>query len=126
MEDLLKQIVAFFILLAVASQTFSKAFIVFDYLGNTQTYEKKCENKDKPQMHCKGKCQMMKKLQQEEKKDEQNPDRKGDQKNEFVISLVYSLPCSPAFNSKQVSNFFARNCGKEIKIPRSVFRPPIC
>lgn len=36
-------------------------------------------------MHCNGKCQMMKKLKQEENKDSQNPDRK----NEVKTDLLY-------------------------------------
>lgn len=37
-------------------------------------------------MHCNGKCQMMKKLQQEEKKDQENPERKAENKNEIILS----------------------------------------
>lgn len=77
-------------------------------------------------MHCNGKCQMMKKLKEEEKKDEQAPDRKAENKNELVLSSksfypvlnfgiqllkIYSLSIHPA---------------KAVKMPRSFFHPPSC
>lgn len=83
---MLKQITALILLLAFGFQTFSKAFIVVDYYTNTSLFAKNCENKDRPQLQCKGKCQMLKKLKQEEKKEEQNPDRKGEHKNEIPLS----------------------------------------
>lgn len=57
-----------------------------DYFTNAAKYAKNCENKAKPEMHCNGKCQMMKKLQQEEKKDRENPGRKAENKSEVVLS----------------------------------------
>lgn len=66
------------ILLAVLAQTFSKSFIVAGYYANTQAYAKNCENKAKPQMHCNGKCQMMKKIKAEEKKGQEGSERKTD------------------------------------------------
>ena len=82
----LNQIVTFCIMAMLFAQTFSKNFIVIDYYANTSTYEKDCVNKNKPWMHCNGQCQMMKKMRQEENKDQQNPERKADNKNETVLS----------------------------------------
>jgi hypothetical protein len=79
------KIVAFFLLITFFAQTFSKGLIVANYYTNTQAYVKNCINKARPQMHCNGKCQMMKKLKQEENKDSQNPDRK----NEVKIDLLF-------------------------------------
>ena len=57
-----------------------------DYYTNTSKYAKNCVNKAKPKMNCNGKCQMMKKLEQEEKKDQENPERKAENKNETLLS----------------------------------------
>jgi hypothetical protein len=78
--SLYKSTAAALILLAVLAQTFSKSFIVAGYYANTQAYAKNCENKAKPQMHCNGKCQMMKKIQAEEKKKQDGSERKTDYK----------------------------------------------
>ncbi len=56
-------------LAAFAAQTFSMCLIVPDYYSNKTAFVKKCENKARPQLLCKGKCQMLKKLKEEEKKD---------------------------------------------------------
>lgn len=45
-----------------------------------------CEYKNKPQLHCNGKCQLRKKLKQEDNKEQQSPDRKADTKFEIVCS----------------------------------------
>lgn len=65
-----KQLTVLFIMLAFLMQTFNKIFIVTEYYTNTASFAKNCENKSKPQLHCNGKCQMMKKLKQEENKDQ--------------------------------------------------------
>jgi hypothetical protein len=85
--SLYKTIAAALILLAVLAQTFSKSFIVTGYYANTQAYAKNCENKAKPQMHCNGKCQMMKKIQAEEKKNQDGSERKTDNKIDIQFFL---------------------------------------
>ena len=77
------KLIAILLVVAFFAQTFSKGLIVANYFTNTQAYAKNCINKAKPKMHCNGKCQMMKKLKQEENKDSQNPDRK----NEIKIDV---------------------------------------
>lgn len=125
-EYLLKQITTLALLLVFAVQTFSKAFIVFDYFTNTKAYAKNCENKARPKMHCNGKCQMMKKLKQEEKKEEQNPERKAEKKNEITFSSKIFFPTLKFNVSAQKIYSPSMPSGKAIKMPRSLLRPPIC
>jgi hypothetical protein len=67
------------------AQTFSRFFIVVDYQLNKDYIAKNlCINKDKPKMQCNGKCHMMKKLAQEEKKDQENPERRSENKFEAI------------------------------------------
>ena len=81
-----KQLTAALLLLAFTTSSFCKTAIVVGYYTNTAAFAKNCINKARPKMHCNGKCQMMKKLAQEEKKDQGNTERKPENKNE-VISL---------------------------------------
>lgn len=113
-------------LVAFALQTFNRAIIEFDYITNTKSYAANCENKARPKMHCNGKCQMMKKLKQEEKKDEQNPERKAENKNEIILSSKSFYPTLKFSVSELKVNFPLMASGKEIKMPRSLLRPPIC
>jgi hypothetical protein len=86
---LTKQVIASFFLWAFAMQTFNTSFVVYDYYANTSAYAKNCENKAKPQMHCLGKCQMMKKMQQKENKDQENSDRKSVAKQTILSSKSF-------------------------------------
>ncbi len=81
---MLKQFTTMFLMVAFAVQTFNRAVIVFNYYSNTAAFAKNCENKTKPMLHCNGRCQMLKKLKQEENKDKQNPERRNDNKNEVL------------------------------------------
>lgn len=121
-----KQLISLVFLAAFATQTFQKSFIVFDYFTNTGKYAKNCENKIMPAMHCNGKCQMVKKLKQEDKKDEQNPERKAENKNEFVKSSELFYPASGFSPSDLQIKFPSISFSKAVKMPRSLLRPPIC
>lgn len=80
--SVLKHITAILFLVAFIGQTFNKPFIVVDYYANNDAYQQACINKAKPKMNCKGKCQMMKKLQEEEKKEQEIPHARPDTKTE--------------------------------------------
>lgn len=113
----------FILLLAFVAQTFSKSFIVAGYYVNTAAYAKNCENKAKPKMNCNGKCQVMKKLQQEDNKDKQNPDRKTDNKEEVLSSRSFftTLHCSiPAVQTL----YPLLDLSKVAHMPRTIFHPP--
>lgn len=108
-------------------QTFSKNLIEADYyFFSTSSYAKNCENKAKPQMHCNGKCQMMKKIKQEEKKNAQSPEQNKQSKNEIPLSSRSYFPVITFSNIQETDHFYtALQISKEIKMPRSVFHPPI-
>lgn len=120
-----KIITALVFLVTFTCQTFYKAFIVFDYAANTAAYAKNCVNKSRPKMHCNGKCQMMKKLKEQEKKDAQNPDRKAENKNENILSSKsFFINELATFIPQQEKEFPRLPVAKEIKIARSIFHPP--
>lgn len=67
----------------VFTQTFSKWMVVFEYNFNKDFIAQKlCVNKAKPQLHCKGKCQMMKRLAEEEKQNSSDTTN-----NTFKVSI---------------------------------------
>jgi hypothetical protein len=80
----MRQLSIILLLAAFLMQCFSKTFIVADYYVNTSSFAQNCENKARPMMHCNGKCQMMKKLKEEENREKQNAERKGDGKTEII------------------------------------------
>ncbi|NCI45669.1 hypothetical protein [Sediminibacterium soli] len=63
--------VTLLLLVALAWQSLNKSVIVGEYYASV--FEKNCENKSKPLLKCHGRCQMMKRLQAAEKKEQQAP-----------------------------------------------------
>ena len=56
------------LMMMLLAQTFSKWLVVFEYNLNMDFIAQNlCVNKAKPKLHCNGKCQMMKRLAEEEK-----------------------------------------------------------
>ncbi|HZW66162.1 MAG TPA: hypothetical protein VFF23_10765 [Hanamia sp.] len=59
-----------FLLTTIFIQTFSTYFIKAEfYLNQTYIAETLCVNRDKPMMHCNGKCYLSKKITEQQKKD---------------------------------------------------------
>lgn len=110
-------------MIAFFAQTFSKGLIVANYYTNTQAYAKNCINKAKPKMHCNGKCQMMKKLKQEENKDSQNPDRKNEVKTDLLFFNQIKSPFAfqILFNK---TKFNLVQCKLTQDISAEFFHPP--
>lgn len=111
-------------LFAFAMQTFSKAVIVVDFYANQDFIAKNlCENKAKPQLNCCGKCQLKKKLNQEEKSDQQNPERKGENKNEVLSSKFYT-PQVSAFYASVTTTYSILQIPSITDRASNIFRPP--
>ena len=85
----MRKIVAILIFFSLLFQSFSRILIIADYYANTIAYARDCINKALPMMHCNGKCQMMKKIQQEEKKDRENTERRENLKNLTLSSKSF-------------------------------------
>lgn len=121
---LFKRIMALFFLMTFTMQTFSKTIMMIGYRVNQQAYAKNCVNKFRPKMHCNGHCQLMKQIAEEEKKNQQYPERKLEFKNEITLSsksffpeLIFITPVNPFI-------YYNTTIGAEIKRPRSIFHPP--
>ena len=94
----MKKILAFILILAVMSQLLNKllTYAAFklqeDYIASVL-----CENKDKPEMHCNGHCQLTKKLQEDEKEDGRSaiPRFSEDQNINIFFSATVIWPMAP-------------------------------
>ena len=123
MKCIIKQLTAALLILAFTASTFCRTVIVLDYYANTTAYAKACINTARLAMHCNGKCQMMKKLDQEEKNDQDNLERKSENKNEiqpansfFTVNFFHSLATPVAF--ARIPSL------KPVDRSYSLFRPP--
>lgn len=57
---------------------------MLDYYVSTSSFAKNCENKFRPQLHCNGQCVLMKKLREQETKEQRVPERKSENKSEVL------------------------------------------
>jgi hypothetical protein len=118
-----KKILAAVLLLAFTANVLGQGLMILEYYFNTKAYAKKCENKYRPQLHCNGKCQLARQLKQQEKNEQQNPERKLVNKIE-----INSSHCFFAIGLSDVSSFCSRCIPLADKNPvdRSLpfFHPP--
>ena len=118
------KVLASLLLTAFLIQTFSKPFIVADYYVNTAGYAKNCINKLIPMMHCNGKCQMIKKLLEEEKKDQKSSEKKSASKTETFsnkTSFASVLCVKAIFAKKEYAPLLAP---KQTDRSFDIFHPP--
>ena len=122
-----RRTIAFLLLLIFFAQAFSRCLLVADYFVNTASYAANCINKDRPWMRCNGRCQLCKKLHQQDKAEEkQAPDRKsGGERNESPISCVSLIDFSaPGGIVISETKFPERRAGSPVRMPRNFFHPP--
>ncbi|NTS41432.1 hypothetical protein HRG84_10995 [Flavisolibacter sp. BT320] len=75
------------LLVAFTAQTFQQAGSVLAFEISPGWYAKNCENKTRPQLKCGGKCQLMKKLQEEESNNRQHPQHKLENNQQVLYSV---------------------------------------
>lgn len=80
----MKPFIAILLFIAMSGQMFQGDFIILDYCTHQQKYASLCVNKDKPEMHCNGRCQMHKKLQQVHQQERNHPEAA----NGFRVAIV--------------------------------------
>lgn len=110
--------IATFLLCSLIFSNFSRLFIYSAFeLNQNYIAENLCENRDKPEKHCNGKCYLSKKIKQaeeKEKKQEQESQKKGIQEHfipqAFDLITVFSIelrsvkPAEMVFPLSQRSN----------------------
>jgi hypothetical protein len=121
----LRKIVAIFVFLGVWLQAFHQLVIVAQYYANKDYIARNlCENRDKPKMHCDGKCCLKKKLAKEGKDQAPSP---RNQRSDEAINLFYSdtrLNIAAVFPYRSPVKYFSYNDLAISRFHRSIFHPP--
>jgi len=118
-----RKITATILLMSFMAQTFAGPFIMLDYFVNTAAYAKNCINKARPKMHCNGKCQAMKKIEEQEKKDMQDSQRKAE--NKMPVLSARSFFCSVKIISREIKKKYPlQNIKGTSEMALAVFHPP--
>ena len=86
-------------MLLMLGQTFSKWVVVIDYnLNRNYIARNLCINKTKPKLHCNGKCQMMKKLAEEENQNSSNNSSTRSKVQELLFTDEINKPTLPVIS----------------------------
>jgi len=93
MAPFCKYLTACLLLFSILLQTFSKAVICVDFYANQDYIAKTlCENRDKPMLHCCGRCQLRKRLANDADQDKGNPSRKSNEVATPLFREDYKIP----------------------------------
>lgn len=121
--NMFRSFVAFSLIFMMLGANFSRFFIYAGFeLNRNYIASTLCENRDKPQLHCNGKCYLMKKLKQAEEK-EKNQNRES-QKNHFQEALI-TQKTKFTFQSQLLKVLYAEEL--PFALPRHssvIFHPP--
>jgi hypothetical protein len=122
---MLRQCTTILLLLAFAASTFSKAVIVVDFYANQDYIAKNlCENRDRPIMHCCGRCHLRKRLNREADQDKNNPERRAENKQEVLfLDETATMLKAPVLGSVTLpySPFVG---GQPVDRAAGIFHPP--
>lgn len=107
-------------------QLSGRYFVMLDFYLNQQYIAKNlCVNRDKPSLHCNGKCHLNKKLKEEDKRDQDNPERK-DHRSEIFYAAWYQHQGIQPASAHLNKNYPHPYCiGSPVDQPTGVFRPPM-
>ena len=121
----MKGLLSIVILLAFVIVSLGNSMIVVHYeINKKEITEKYCVNKDKPQLHCCGKCLLKKKLaeQEEQKKSPACPEVKTD----IVLYFSHTIYFSDPNKNTSVTLITADRNLHSLVEDKGLFRPPCC
>lgn len=112
------------------STNFSRLFIYGSFeLNQKYIASTLCENRDKPEMHCNGKCYLSKKIKQaeeREKKEEHNTQKKGFQDNYILkqnsITQLFSFELKKD-NPIEISENLPTRISEVLHPPPAFYQP---
>jgi hypothetical protein len=120
-----KQCTALFLLLAFVAMTFSRAVIVVDFYVNQENIARTlCENRNKPMMHCCGRCQLHRRLAKEDNQDKNSPERKSDNRDEVLFCQKNTPAFIAPFRDAGKVSYSSFAAGAPVDRSFSFFHPP--
>ena len=115
--------IAILLLFSLLGSTCSSLFVYVGFEANQKFIAAElCVNKDKPQLHCNGKCYLMKKLKQAQDK-EQKQERQT-QKTQIQDALVVKPLIFKQYAFADIKLHVPFSTGMPLSIKNSIFHPP--
>jgi hypothetical protein len=125
-RGLLKRLVAILIFIGVLTQVFSKVVILAEFYANRDFIAKNlCENRNKPGLHCNGKCHLMKKLSKDEDQTKDGPSKSLKEKHEVQLFFADNdIEVHFSLLPSERQKYYSFNDLRMRLFPKSVFHPP--
>lgn len=122
---MLQKPAAFILLMAFAAISFQNLGLVASYRINNASFLKNCVNKNRPQLRCNGKCQLMKKMMEREHKEQEHPDSKPGSQTTLFFSVINSDQIS--YPGSGIHSTYPPYISPLLKDNTSdIFHPPRC
>jgi hypothetical protein len=120
----MKNAFSFILLLTLLTQTFSRSLALADYMVNLEAYKNACINKAKPKLECNGKCQLLKKTNNQEDNKETNTPAPKFNQQELILSSKSFFPTIEMFGVQKSNFFYAYSSSFNSNYISSIFHPP--
>lgn len=115
--------ISILLLVSLLSANLSSVWVYMGFEANQKYIAKElCENRNKPEMHCNGKCYLMKKLKQAQDK-EQKQERQS-QKLQIQDAVVCTPMVFKQYAFAEVNFHVPVSTGMPQSIKNSIFHPP--
>ena len=123
----MNKLIVFLLIVGIGFQSVGKLFVLAWYQVNkTYIAQKLCENRNKPKMHCNGKCQLRKKMQllEQESSSKSSAPVKIDKIDilEFLLPFNHLSVCITFLNFKKLA--FVYNKQYTFTFSNYLFKPP--
>ena|SRR2546428_2304212 len=119
-----RSLISFLLIFATLSNGFTKLWVQAGFEANRDYIAKYlCENRNKPSLHCNGKCYLMKKLKQaDSQKQEKNNELNNIFNEVFVPTTNYTFKSPSKVVVKLQTIYILRNYQAPLQ---GIFRPPL-
>jgi hypothetical protein len=125
MAFVFKQYTACLLLLSVLLQTFSTAVIYVDFYANQDYIARNlCENRDKPMLHCCGRCQLRKRLTRQDNQDKSNPEKKDNETRYPLFDKAGAILELPILAADPLHHIASPCDARIIRQTADIFHPP--
>ncbi len=120
---MIKRITTVFLIFVVTAANFSQLCIYAGFsLNQKYIASSLCENRDKPWLHCNGKCYFMKKIKQAQEK-EKNEERQS-QKNLFQDAFFTQITAVKFYSQMLLTMQVPNHCPALPVIVLPIYQPP--
>jgi hypothetical protein len=113
------------LIVVIMTQTFSSLFVNLAFRANQGYIAKNvCVNRYVPEMHCKGKCVLMKKIKENQDSEQSQPDVKTEINLILISSRSFYSDSIPSRAVTHISRIVDDRFEKPVDISLSFFQPP--